>query len=237
MQKTPAGWTIIDRDAAVLTYDYEFTKGATSTTLAVRMPNGEMLLVSPPSKPSDEMIAELREFGEVGALLANNGFHHMGQADWRARFPDARSFAPAESLPRLKKKSTVEFEPISALLPLLGPNIGVRQVADTKHGESWLWAQIEGGYVWYLSDVLANMPSLPKPLMFKILFKITGSAPGFRVFNMALKFIVKDKKKTLRTLLEDMAANPPTVIVPSHGDILSQPGLATEARELVEAAL
>lgn len=34
MQKTPAGWTIIDRDAAVLTYDYEFAKGALSKTLA-----------------------------------------------------------------------------------------------------------------------------------------------------------------------------------------------------------
>lgn len=239
MDSTKAGWIVIDREAGVLVHTYTFAPDATALTFVARMANGQLLVVSPSKGLTDEAAAELAEFGEVGAIVANNGFHHLGQAEWRARFPKARCFAPPESAARIKKKNkaTLPFEPLSALAELSGTDVFVREVPNSKLGESWCWAKIDGGYAWYMSDVLANMPSLPAKFFPRLLFKLTKSGPGYKVFNLALKFMVKDKKATLRLLMEDLEAHPPKVVVPAHGDILSQPSLAADTRALLEAAV
>ncbi|MFT4704870.1 MAG: hypothetical protein ACI81R_002578 [Bradymonadia bacterium] len=222
METTPGGWTIIDRDAGVLALTYRVAGAGRSTCFAARMPNGEMLIVSPAVGLGDVAASELERFGPVGALVANNGFHHLGQAAWRTRYPQARTFAPAEAMARIAKKSEVKlaFEPLDALRPLLGDSLGVREVPNTKCGECWFWVHTSNGWAWYLSDVLANMPRLPKPLPLRLLFSLSKSAPGYRVFNLAMKFVVKDKKATLRLLREDLLARPPQVMVPAHGDLL-----------------
>ncbi len=240
-EQTPGGWTVIDRDAGVLALTYTFTKGGTSYCFAARMADGTMLVVSPAVRFSDQAAAELAEFGDVGAIVANNGFHYLGVTEWRARYPEARVFAPAQAIARITSKSPEvgALEPLSALQALLsaGGGVGVREVANSKFGESWVWARTANGSAWYMSDVLANMPTLPAKQPMKLLFWATKSAPGFRVFNLAMSFLVKDKKGALRTLLQDLEATPPTVIVPAHGDILAHEGLAAEARAVIERSL
>ena len=86
------------------------------------MADGRLMVVSP-SKTLDEAVAtELADFGEVGALVANNGFHYLGQKAWRERFPDARCFAPPKAIERIAKKSKhpLTFEPLADLAPRLG---------------------------------------------------------------------------------------------------------------------
>jgi hypothetical protein len=41
----------------------------------------------------------------VRALIATNAFHTLGIASWKARFPDASVFAPAQSLARVTQVS------------------------------------------------------------------------------------------------------------------------------------
>lgn len=239
METTAAGWTVLDREAGVLALTYTFTKSGTATAFVARMADGTLLVVSPPTRFTDAAAAELAEFGDVGAIVANNGFHHLGQAEWRARYPKARCFAPELAAKRIAKKNpaNLPFEPMSALAPLLGDGLGFRDVPNSKCGETWFWARTGDGYAWFLSDVLINMPELPDAFFPRMLFKLSGSAPGYRVFNLAMKFICGDKKGTLRLLLDDVAAYPPTVIVPSHGDLLTQGDIAAETRRVIEAAL
>lgn len=239
MQSTSAGWIVIDRDAAILTYTYHFAADGTANTFVARMGNGQLMVVSPPTGLHEAAFAELAEFGEVGALVANNGFHHLGQAAWRARFPDARCFAPAEAIPRIKKKNPADlpFEPLSALADLAGPTIGFREAANTKCGESWFWVAGAEGPVWFMSDVLANIPELPGKLLPRLMFKLSKSAPGYRPFGLALKFIVKDKKATLRALRADVSAHPPRAVVPAHGDILHGDDLLARTHAAIDLGL
>ncbi|MEZ4453031.1 MAG: hypothetical protein R3B09_26460 [Nannocystaceae bacterium] len=232
------GWTIIDRSAGVLTHEYAFAPKAHANAFTARLADGRLFVVSPPRGMSDEGHAALAEFGEVGAVVANNGFHHLGLRPWRDRYPGARFFAPTDAIPRIRKRNldAPELEPLRALVPLLGPGAGVHEVADTKCGEMWCWADVAGGSAWYLSDILANMPGLPGNFALKWLFKLTGSAPGYRVFNLALKFTVKDKRAVLRALAAAMKERPPTVVVPAHGPVLRGDGLAAETQELLAAA-
>ncbi len=237
MQTTPGGWNVIDREAGVLSLTYSFKKDAVSTTFVATMPGRKLVVVSPAKNVSDAALAELAEFGTVVALVANNGFHHLGQAEWRKRFPEARCFAPPEAIARIKKKNPAagNFEPLDALANLTGSHVGFRVVPNSRVGESWFWAKTAAGYAWYLSDVLINLPKLP-PFPIGLLFKWTHSAPGLRPFGLALKFVVKDKAATLRLLRQDLAAHPPTEVIPGHGDIVARAGIAQEIDALLASA-
>lgn len=240
MQTTPNGWVVIDRDAAVLSLSYAFDgKHATANTFAARLADGKLVVISPPNGATEGVFADLQAFGEVGAVVANNGFHHLGQPQWRQRFPNARFFAPAEAFARIAKQNpkAPRFELLSALAPLLADGVAVQEAKSTKCGESWARASIAGGTAWFVSDLLANMERLPPNFIVARLFKWTGSAPGYRPFNLGMKFILKDKRAVLRTLAAEMAAHPPTVVVPSHGAILSGPGLAAQTQALLAEAI
>lgn len=241
MQTTPNGWTILDRERAVLTRPYVFDpkSRASANALVAKMPDGKLVVMSPPVVTDDAVFEDLAEFGEVGAVVANNGFHHLGQASWKARFPDAHFFAPSQAMGRIKKKSKTApaFLPLSELVATLGDDVSITEVPNTKCGESWCHARVEGGRVWFTSDVLANMESLPKAFPVRQLFKWTGSAPGYRVFGLALKFIVKDKKAVLGAMRAQMAEAPPTIVVPGHGAVMTHDGLAEESRALLDGAL
>jgi hypothetical protein len=240
MNKTASGWTILDKDAGVLTYEYAFNEGgSTANCFVARMGNGQLLVVSPAYRLSDAAFEELAAFGEVGAVVANNGFHHLGLAQWRTRFPAARFFASPESVARIKKKNkdVPELEPLEGLAPLLGADVALTQAPATKCGESWVSAKIAGGTAWYVSDILVNLEKVNGPLPMRLMFKWTDSGPGFKVFNLTMKFTVKDKKQVLAKLAEDLKAKPPTVMVPAHGALLHHAGLADEAQRLIATKL
>ncbi len=230
MEKTTNGWQIIDREAGVLSYTYSFGPG-TANAFTARLADGRLLVVSPPYGVDEPVFADLQEFGEVGALVANNGFHHLGLAEWKARFPDVRVFAAPETAARVKKKNpgAPAFEPMNSLQPLLSTDVAVIESPNTKCGETWAWVKTPSGYAWYTSDILVNLDSLPKNLLLRLMFKLTGTKTGFGVFHTALKFTANDKNQLLSALRNDMKTHPPSTIVPAHGAVLARPGLAAEA--------
>ena len=241
MQTTTHGWTVIDKDAGVLSYTYTWDAKTHSTanTFTARLKNGDLVVINPANVDEDAMFADLAQFGNVGAVVAPNGFHHLGQPIWRKRFPNARYFAPSKAVARIAKKNPAAgaFEPLSALLPLLADGVNIVEAAQSKCGECWAWAPIAGGNAWFASDVLANMPHLPKNPIIRFMFKASKSAPGYKVFGLATKFILGDRKPALRTILDQVRAHPPTVMVPGHGGLLSGAALANDTVALIQSAL
>ncbi len=239
METTQHGWTVVDREAGVLVYEYAFTEGATANAFAARIKDESLLLISPPCGVSDEIYDDLTAFGKVTAVVANNGFHYLGQAACKRRFPDAQFFAAPETVRRIQKKSQdlPEFRPIESAQSMLGEDVGLIEVTATKCGETWAWVKAASGTIWFCSDTLSNIPAFPKNFFIRTLFKMTGTKTGFGVFHTALKFLVKDTKRTLAQLSDEMKTHPPAVIVPGHGRILADQDLAKRTRELIAAAL
>lgn len=235
MQTTKRGWTIIDEQAGVLSYSYSFGGEGQANCFTARLPSGGLLVISPPSRVADEVIAELEPFGEVEALVANNGYHHLGLGRWREAFPRASCYAALGAIERIGKKSRTagELRPLAELAPKLGADLAVIEAPTSRAGETWAWAKIDGGYAWYASDILANMERLPSNFLFRFLFKVSKSAPGYRVFNLAVKFIIKDKRAALGAMLDDVRKHPPTVMVPAHGTILTGASVAGETERLL----
>jgi len=239
MRTTAGGWQVVDEEACILVHPYRFGGEATANCFVARMADGQLLAISPGCNMPEAAIREIGRYGQVGALLANNGMHWKGLEEWKARFPRARVFAAADAAHRIRKQTSnaPRFEPLANLNPLLGDTIIVVDMPASRIGETWTVVRRRNGAVWFASDLLTNMPALAGPMPMRWLFRLTNSGPGFRIFNLALMMTAHDRKRMLSQLLAGLTRFPPAVIVPSHGDVLHGPGVRETARGLILKAL
>lgn len=225
------GWNVIDEDAAVLWREYPFAKNATATTLVFRGKDG-LVVVSPGMKLEPRVYDALAELGPVRALVANNTFHHLGQQEWRARFPDAESYCPPHAVAKLEKKHPgIRFRPLSELA--LPSHARWEDPPGFRTGEAMLRVTAKPGPVWYTGDLLTNMPRVPPPPI-RWLFTLTDSAPGFRLFRLGVLVTVRDKKAVRDWALALLAKDPPGVIVPGHGPPFDAADIVEQTRRQIE---
>lgn len=232
MATTKNGWEIHDADSGVLSYTYTFAPGAHANAFAARMNDGKMLVISPPSRASDGVYEDLMSFGEVGAVVANNGLHHLGLAAWKERFPDILCCAAPGAVARIEKKNpkAPKLSPIESIRGRLGDNITITVSPNLKIGELWAQAQTGHGHVWYGSDVISNLAGYPSNFFLRTFFKWTGTKLGLGVFHTAMKLTARDKKKALAELKAEMAEKAPATIVPGHGASVTGSDLAERAQ-------
>ena len=223
------GWTVIDESAGVLWREYVFG-GGKATSLTFRMADG-LAVVSPPNGLEPRAFDALAEIGNVRALIANNSFHNLGQAAWRTRFPDAKSYCPAGAVASLGKKvKGATFHPLSALE--LPAGVRCEEMAGMRSGETFVSVKTDRGNVWFTGDVLTNFDKLPKaPLRW--LFTWTDSGPGYRLFKPNAWIFVKNGGALKKWLEDRIAAVPPAIVVPAHGPAFEAPDL----KALTEAQL
>jgi hypothetical protein len=233
-ERTPKGWNVLDRDAAVLWREYWFG-GGLATTLVFRGAGDGLIVISPGKDTGAEALDELRDFGQVVALVANNGFHWLGQPEWRKHFPAARSFAPAGAAARLAKKlpHLGAFEPIESLAPLLGDHAAVVDAPAHRQGNAYATVRSKKGVYFYPSDLLADIPKLPKNPLFRLLMTTTDSAPGYKLFRPAVWLQVGDKEALRAWIDQELTRSRPTVVVPAHGAPVSGSDLLERTRALL----
>lgn len=225
------GWNVIDEEGAVLWREYVFSGEATATALVFRGSDG-LVVVSPPSGLAARDYDALAELGPVRALVANNSFHHMGQAAWRARFKDAESYCPPGAVETLTKKTKgIPFRPLTELA--LPGNVHWEDAAGFKTGEALLSVKTGKGHVWFTGDLLTNIPRLPGG-PFGWIMKWVDAAPGFRLFKPAVWIAVKDKKAVRSWVTKEFAERPPSIVVTSHGPAVDTGDVAALAREQIE---
>jgi hypothetical protein len=217
--RTPNGWRIFDAATPVLTYEYSFGIGA-AVAIAVGTGDG-LVVVSPPSRVSAGVMDDLARFGPVRALVAPNAHHHRGLTAWRERFPEAPVFAPAQAIERLRKKAGQQgVRPLGEAASLTGPRLQLVDLPHCKTGEALVRIKSARGLVWFLADVVTNMPVLPGHPMASLLFKLSGSAPGLKFNNLAGLLMVKDKPALKKWFTSQIDASAPNWFIPSHGKAL-----------------
>jgi hypothetical protein len=233
------GWTIIDEDGGILTRTYRFAPGAWARTLVARFKADELLVMSPPTGLDDASYRALERFGKVTALVAPNGFHHLGLAPWKQAFPDCRIFASDKALARIRKKQPTlsNLEPLSELSKNVQPGVELCDLPFFSIGEAWLKAPSKAGQVWYVSDSCFNFPELPKAFVPRLLLKWTGSAPGFRINGLGNLIFLRDKRGYKAWFLDQLRKDAPSIVVSAHGDVLDQPKLRETMIEMAERAL
>lgn len=218
METTAQHWKVFDPATPILTYTYSFGPGL-ATALAVGGEGG-LIVVSPPCRLAAKAFEDLQPHGPVRALVASNAFHHMGIPEWKKRFPDAAVFAPAQSIARVERQTKVQgIRPLAEAAAIAGARVDLVDMPHYKTGEVLVRIRTDRGLVWYVTDVIMNMPTLPANPIVKLLFKVSGSAPGLKYNNIAPLFMVKNKKALRRWLAEEYRKAPPRWLIASHGDI------------------
>jgi hypothetical protein len=233
METTAKGWNVLDRDSAILWRQYSFG-GGLATTMVFRGAGDGLVVISPGNNIEEGAMGELADFGKVVALVASNGFHWLGQSSWRKRFPEARSFAPAQGIKRLSKKMPdAKFEPLDALAPLLGDRATVVDAPGLRVGNAFATVRGKSGTYWYPSDLLSNIPKLPPGIVFRTLMSMTNSAPGYRLFRPSVWLMVKNKPALSAWIDEELAKSAPVAVVPAHGPPVTGSDLLATTKSLV----
>jgi len=238
MTGTKSGWTTLAQEPLVLQREYSFGQGS-ANTLAIGLPGGKLLLVSPPAGLSAHELQSLSDHGEVIGMLAINGAHYMGLPAWRSAFPAAITYATQKARERILKrcKAPGQLASIEQLTPMLGDKVSVVAADGCKIGDVLVRVQTERGVLLYAGDFIANLPSLPNNFLFRLMFKLTDSGPGLKVFRIFFKFFAADKAALRDFLIREIESRPPAILVPGHGDIVERPELGPTLVSMLRAAV
>ena len=219
MNATAHGWKIFDAHTPILTYEYSFGPGL-ATSLAVGGKDG-LVIVSPPCRVAAGVFDDLSPYGPVRALVASNAFHYLGLPEWKARFPDAALFAPAQSIARVERQSKLSgIRPVAEATAIAGARLELVDMPHYKTGEVLVRIAADRGLVWYVTDIVMNIPKLPRNPVIKLMFGLSRSGPGLKLNNIAPLFMVRDKAALLRWLAAEFDKAPPSWLIPTHGDIV-----------------
>lgn len=217
-----------DGRARYLTYSFGF---GLANTLAAQLDDGTWLVVSPGSGLPDACLDALANEGGVSALLAPNAYHNLGQKAWRARFPDAKSYASAGALPRLTKKCAgVPFLDVTELVPRLGDRVRVHLPDGMKAPDLLLDVKAPDGAVWFSGDLISNTSDADTAWPARVLFGLLGGGSGYRFNPVPSMVYLSDKgqfKASCRALFQGA---PPSCVLPAHGDpVTANVAAATQA--------
>ena len=113
--------------------------------------------------------------------------------------------------------------------PRRASKIALIEIAGNKVGDVCLRVRTEKGALFYAGDFFANIRTLPSSLLFRLVFKLTNSGPGLKVFGVFFKFFVADKGAARDALISELEANPPAILVPAHGDVVVRENLGPDA--------
>lgn len=87
-----------------------------------------------------------------------------------------------------------------------------------------------GEIVWWLGDLFSNTTSADQIWPLRLLSRLAGSGPGYRRNARPELVYVRNREAWLSSVRSVLAANPPSVVVPAHGD----PVLVDAARRTTE---
>ncbi|HER26604.1 MAG TPA: hypothetical protein ENI69_05805 [Rhodospirillales bacterium] len=210
-------------------YQYEVKFFNPANALAVRLENGNLVVLSPPGDVPESCFTELQKKGEIVALIAPHAGHVQGRKLWQRRYPQARFHAPETAHSHL----TGTVAPLSEIAPSI--DIEFRPIPGTKRGGTLVRVERPPRPVVYIDEVIGNQPSLPGLLVIKLLFWITGSAPGIRVNKIFTSMLCHDARAVAAAALEILAGDP--IVVPAHGEPIDNPGDLAKVQLLLQSLI
>ena len=198
---------IVDGEEVLM--DFKFFKVPFSTRMTViRLKNGGIWVHSP-IKPSDNLLFEIKQLGEVKHLIAPNVLHYSYIDEWHQLFPEAKVWLASGVQKRARKS---------------GMSLDYGQELSKAN-----WNDESSTLI--LTDLIENIETEKLSLFEKLLFKIgdnhhpNGKTP--RDLRMSFLF---GKKQALRSYHKIKKWEPKNIII-SHG-----PCMIGQAKEMLNQA-
>lgn len=230
-------WQPLTADGRLLWLKYWWGPGS-ANSLAFRGSDDAWVVLSPASDAPDEVYRQLEDAAPVRALVAPNGYHHLGQASWRARFPKAISLAPRDALGRLAEQSpgipyTSLEDDSDRTLPAEFFIPDGMKTPDTLFS-----LRIDDGWFWWLGDQFSNNTKADQKFLFRLLSLALASGSGFHLNPKPGLVYVADKLAWGRDIRRALLQRPPALALCAHGDVIDRdvvPVALDEIRKVVPA--
>ena len=231
-------WELLDEATRSLTIEYTFRPKATARAFVTRFAGDELVIFSPPVGIDPTVFRELDQYGRVTALVAPNGFHHMGLRPALEAFPEAKLYAPEAAARRItKKQPDLELRSLSELQERTEAPVAILDVPGFSIGDVWATITTSSGPLWYVSDSCFNLTKLPPGFAAGLLFKWTKSGPGLALNGVGNLFFLKDRPRFKHWFEARLSEPPPALLVPAHGEVARTGELGKSLKALVDARL
>jgi len=159
---------------------------------------GQKLWVHSPIRPTDELVDDLNELGDVEAIIAPNLFHHLNVQAFSYRFPNAVVYG----VPGLhKKQKDLNFENLFDKRSNWSPSIEAKIVQGMPILKEVVFFHPDSKTL-IVTDLLFNLQK--NTGLSKWILKLDG-IDGKLAFSKLSKLAIKDKvafKKSLTDILD-----------------------------------
>lgn len=210
-------WLPLDEDGRVLWMKYSFGPG-TANSLAVMLNDKTWMVISPASDAPESAYRALEERAPVGALVAPNPYHNLGQPAWRNRFPGALSYAPKQAFTRLLKKTPdLAYRPVEDLAGRLAAT-DIVLPDGMKNPDVLFRVSTPTGNIWWMGDQFSNSDATDQTWLLRSVARFFGSGLGFRCNSKPELVYVRDRAAWIGSIRSALASAPPSVVVPAHGN-------------------
>jgi hypothetical protein len=203
--------------------------------LAIRLTGGRLAIYSPIKGLGRSAHEELAAVGLPAFAIAPNHFHHLGLREFAAEYRELTIVSSATAAPRVKRLCGRQVHDESALRGVLPPGVSLMVPPGTRAGELWLSIESPAGPAWTVGDAFFNIARTPRTAIGLLLW-LLGISPGLRI-GTSFRWLVRHRRDYRRWVLEALAAQRPTTLIPCHGEMLTDPALADRLSALVERRL
>lgn len=215
-----------------------------SNSVAIKTDENNYVLVSPGKQMLETWPEALKANGIQIHIIMPNGYHYMGVSAWQEAFPNARLYASDEAIPRLLEKGIKEnglemgIRPLQKEQPPLPEGYDVLFPPGHREGEVWVRKQDpKAGTTWITCDSFLNYERYSNQPIARFMQKLLNAAPGLKLSQVIKFFIIKDRSSFKTWTLDRLAADNPTTLIPSHGEVAQRPTLTAELTTLVSRRL
>jgi hypothetical protein len=206
--------------------------GVPLRSLVVRLADGRVAVHSPIRGLGRRAHDALAAIGAPAFLIAPNHFHNLGLREYAAAYPGASVIASPTAAPRVARRCGHEVHTPALLGAALPAGMSLLEPPGTRAGELWLSFESPAGRAWSAGDAFFNIARTPRTPM-GLLLRLLGISAGLRI-GASFRWLVRDRPGYRRWLLDAIAAQRPTTLIPCHGEILADPELPQRLRRLVE---
>jgi hypothetical protein len=174
----------------------------------------------------------LAAIGTPAFLIAPNHFHNLGVREYAAAYPGVRVIASPTAASRVARRCGHEVHDPVVLGAALPASVSLLMPPGTRAGELWLSLESAAGRAWTAGDAFFNIARTPRTPMGLLLW-LLGISAGLRI-GASFRWLVRDRPGYRRWLLDAIATQRPTTLIPCHGDVVADPELPDRLRRLVE---
>jgi hypothetical protein len=162
---------------------------------------------------------------------APNAYHTLGLPEHAQAFEDAPLVASDRAFRRIKSKTKLSVEDLRLLEANLPPHMSLLQPPDLRSGEVWLSIRDAGRCAWIVCDAFVNLSRLPATPV-GLALKFLRMGPGIAI-GATFKLLMQDRRAYREWLLEKIAEERPTMLIPCHGQVVDDEQLPVRLERLV----